>query len=102
MFSLLSARRSISGAMPPAGASPCASIGRAWSGCSATSTRITSAFVVVFNHPYFQVTDADGRFRIDNVPPGTYTVVGWHEGEARAAQRHGQRRGCRRRRLVVP
>jgi plastocyanin len=42
-----------------------------------------SAFVVVFNHPYFRVTDADGRFRIDNVPPGTYTLVGWYEGEAR-------------------
>lgn len=43
-----------------------------------------SAFVVVFNHPYFRVTDAEGRFRIDNVPAGTYTVVGWYEGEARA------------------
>lgn len=42
-----------------------------------------SAFVVVFNHPYFTVTDAEGRFRIDNVPQGTYTVVGWYEGEAR-------------------
>ena len=42
-----------------------------------------SAFIVVFNHPYFRVTDADGRFRIDNVPPGTYTVIGWYEGEAR-------------------
>jgi plastocyanin len=42
-----------------------------------------SAFVVVFNHPYFKVTDADGRFRIDNVPPGTYTLVGWYEGDAR-------------------
>jgi plastocyanin len=42
-----------------------------------------SAFVVVFNHPFFRVTDVDGRFRLDNVPPGTYTVVGWYEGEAR-------------------
>ena len=42
-----------------------------------------SAFIVVFNHPYFKVTDADGRFRVDNVPPGTYTLVGWYEGEAR-------------------
>ncbi len=42
-----------------------------------------SAFVVVFNHPYFRVTDVDGRYRIDNVPPGTYTIVGWYEGEAR-------------------
>ena len=42
-----------------------------------------SAFVVVFNHPFFRVTDVDGRYRIDNVPPGTYTIVGWYEGEAR-------------------
>jgi plastocyanin len=42
-----------------------------------------SAFVVVFSHPFFRVTDVDGRFRLDNVPSGTYTVVGWYEGEAR-------------------
>ncbi len=42
-----------------------------------------SAFVVVFNHPFFRVTDTDGRYRIDQVPPGTYTIVGWYEGEAR-------------------
>lgn len=42
-----------------------------------------SAFVVVFNHPFFRVTEPDGRYRLDNVPPGIYTVVGWYEGEAR-------------------
>ena len=42
-----------------------------------------SAFIVVFNHPFFRVTDVDGRFRLDEVPAGTYTVVGWYEGEAR-------------------
>ncbi len=42
-----------------------------------------SAFVLVFNHPYFKVTDGDGRYHIDNVPPGTYTIVGWYEGEPR-------------------
>ncbi|MGD9903428.1 MAG: carboxypeptidase regulatory-like domain-containing protein [Vicinamibacterales bacterium] len=42
-----------------------------------------SAFVVVFTHPFFRVTDPDGRYRLDQVPPGTYTVVGWYEGEAR-------------------
>ncbi len=42
-----------------------------------------SAFVVVFNHRFFDVTEPDGRFRLESVPPGTYTVVGWYEGEAR-------------------
>ena len=42
-----------------------------------------SAFVLVFSHPYYAKAEADGRYRIDNVPPGTYTVKAWHEGEAR-------------------
>jgi plastocyanin len=42
-----------------------------------------NAFVLVFNHPFFNVTEPDGRFRLNDVPPGTYTVVGWYEGEAR-------------------
>ena len=42
-----------------------------------------SAFVVVFNHPYFRVTGVDGRYHIDNVPPGSDAIVGWYEGEAR-------------------
>ena len=40
-----------------------------------------SAFIVVFSHRYFSLTDADGRFRIDRVPPGTYAVAAWYEGE---------------------
>jgi plastocyanin len=39
-----------------------------------------SAFILVFSHPYFGVTDSNGRYRIDNVPPGTYTLVAWNEG----------------------
>ena len=39
-----------------------------------------NAFIVVFSHPFFGVTDADGRYHIDHVPPGTYTLVVWNEG----------------------
>ncbi|HVG72446.1 MAG TPA: carboxypeptidase regulatory-like domain-containing protein [Vicinamibacterales bacterium] len=42
-----------------------------------------SAFILVFSHPYYSKAEADGRYRIDNIPPGTYTVIAWHEGEAR-------------------
>jgi plastocyanin len=41
-----------------------------------------SAFILVFSHPFFAMTDDDGRFRIENVPPGTYNLVAWNEGTA--------------------
>ena len=39
-----------------------------------------NAFILVFNHPFFAMTDATGQYRIDNIPPGTYSVVAWNEG----------------------
>jgi plastocyanin len=39
-----------------------------------------NAFILVFSHPFYSLTDNDGRYRIDNVPPGTYNVVAWNEG----------------------
>ena len=39
-----------------------------------------SAFILVFAHRYFAVTDEEGRYHLDNVPPGTYSVVAWNEG----------------------
>jgi len=39
-----------------------------------------NAFIFVFSHPFFSLTDTEGRYRIDNVPPGTYNVIAWNEG----------------------
>jgi plastocyanin len=36
------------------------------------------AWVSVFDHPYFSVSDKDGKFTIKNVPPGKYTIEANH------------------------
>ena len=42
-----------------------------------------SAYILVFSHPYFAVSDVDGQYAITGVPPGTYSVGVWSElGEA--------------------
>jgi plastocyanin len=33
------------------------------------------AYLFVADHPYHVVTDASGRFELDQVPPGTYTIA---------------------------
>jgi hypothetical protein len=40
------------------------------------------AYLFVFDQPYFAVTSRDGTFDLKNLPPGTYTVEAWHEGNA--------------------
>lgn len=35
--------------------------------------------MLVFNHPYFAVTDPKGEFKIFDIPPGKYKVKIWHE-----------------------
>jgi len=37
------------------------------------------AFAGVMSHPYFDVTKADGAFRLAGLVDGEYTVVAWHE-----------------------
>ena len=38
-----------------------------------------SAYILVFNHPYFDVSDDDGRYEIPSVPPGDYRLMVWSE-----------------------
>ena len=38
-----------------------------------------SAFLFIFNNPYYAVTPPTGAFELKNVPPGTYTVEAWQE-----------------------
>mgnify|MGYP005810504521 CR=1 FL=1 len=45
-----------------------------------------SAFILVFGHRFFAVTDESGRYRIDGVPPGRWTLVAWYEGGARESR----------------
>ena len=37
------------------------------------------SYVGVLRHPFFAVSGDGGRFEIKGLPPGTYTVVAWHE-----------------------
>ena len=39
-----------------------------------------SGYVVVTPTPYYALTDKSGEYKIENVPDGSYTVTGWHEG----------------------
>lgn len=37
------------------------------------------AYHLVLDHPYMAVTDADGKFTIENMPPGKHEFKIWHE-----------------------
>lgn len=41
--------------------------------------RWMQAWIVVMEHPYYAVTDAQGEFVLSDVPPGTYELQVWHE-----------------------
>ena len=50
-----------------------------------------SAWLVVHDSPYYAVTDERGAFRIDGIPPGSYTITMWHEGfRARGLDKDGR------------
>ena len=45
-----------------------------------------TAYLAVFDHPYFAVTAPNGTFRIDGVPAGRYRLKVWHERAKTAEQ----------------
>jgi hypothetical protein len=49
------------------------------------------AYIHVFDHPHFAVTDERGTFSISDIPPGTYVLKAWHEDA-----------GLRSQEIVVP
>jgi plastocyanin len=46
-----------------------------------------SAYVLVFNHPFFALSDDAGRYEIAGVPPGAYTLKVWSELGTASARR---------------
>ena len=44
-----------------------------------------SAFVMVVDTPFYTVADAKGRFKISDVPSGSYKLRAWHEGGEKAS-----------------
>ena len=39
-----------------------------------------NGWVLSLDHGFFALTDENGNFKLDNVPPGKYKLVAWHEG----------------------
>jgi hypothetical protein len=39
-----------------------------------------NAELLVVPHPYYAVTDEEGKFKLTGVPPGEYELMAWHEG----------------------
>jgi hypothetical protein len=38
-----------------------------------------TAYAIVAPHPYFALVDSAGNYKLEDVPPGKYTLVSWHE-----------------------
>jgi plastocyanin len=45
-----------------------------------------AGWIVVHGHPHYAVTDGDGAFKLDNVPPGKHKIEVWHESLGKMAR----------------
>lgn len=50
----------------------------------------TRGYIAVFDQPYFAVTDDNGSFKIDSLPPGQYKMMVWHQGMAKPLEQQVQ------------
>ena len=46
--------------------------------------------VLIFDHPYFAVTDEKGNFEIKNAPAGNYRIIYWQENTGYRGGREGR------------
>jgi hypothetical protein len=49
-----------------------------------------NAYIRVFPHPYYAVTDEKGNFEIKNAPAGNYNLVIWQEDKGWVVQQEGK------------
>lgn len=47
--------------------------------CDVHGTGFMRSWIVVASHPYYALTDEEGRFRLADLPPGPHTLEVWHE-----------------------
>ncbi|ODS31381.1 MAG: hypothetical protein SCARUB_03501 [Candidatus Scalindua rubra] len=45
-----------------------------------------TAWLIVQDNPYYAITDENGKFKIEGVPPGAYTLQTWQESLGKAKQ----------------
>lgn len=49
-----------------------------------------NGWVRIFEHPYYAVTDADGKFELKDAPAGKWKLVVWHEAKGFLGGRDGR------------
>lgn len=49
-----------------------------------------NAYIWVVQHPYYAVTGPDGRFQLNDIPPGEYELALWHAGWEATLERNPQ------------
>ena len=61
-----------------------------------------SAELFVCDHPYYALTDADGRFHFTQVPAGQYDLVAWHPNWVTTASERSPETGLVTRHVYAP